>query len=88
MVALASAYRLTDLSLVYPVTRGLALSSAEAVAAAPTVDGHGFHNGLVICVGNGGPTACRWTIGHRRSRPRGRRPRRAGVRSGAGAPSR
>jgi hypothetical protein len=30
-----------------------------------TVDGHGFHNGLVICVGNGGPSACRWTVGHR-----------------------
>jgi hypothetical protein len=68
---------------------GLALSSAESVAAAPrppprfwgvsrcertlhmfelggvTVDGHGFHNGPVICVGNGGPSACRWTVAHR-----------------------
>ena len=30
-----------------------------------TVDRHGFHIGLAVCVGAGGPRACRWTSGHR-----------------------
>jgi hypothetical protein len=30
-----------------------------------TVEGHGFHTGLVICVGTGGPHACKWTSDHR-----------------------
>jgi hypothetical protein len=30
-----------------------------------TASGHGFHIGLVICVGAGGPRACRWASGHR-----------------------
>jgi hypothetical protein len=30
-----------------------------------TVAGHGFHIGLVICVGGGGPRACKWTFDHR-----------------------
>ena len=29
-----------------------------------TVDGHGFHYRLVICVGSGGPSTCRWTVNH------------------------
>ena len=31
----------------------------------PTGDGHSFHIDQAICVGSGGPHACRWTIGHR-----------------------
>jgi hypothetical protein len=30
-----------------------------------TVDGRGFHVGLAICVGTGGPHACKWTTDHR-----------------------
>jgi len=30
-----------------------------------TADGHGFHYGLLVCVGSGGPSDCRWTVGHR-----------------------
>lgn len=30
-----------------------------------TADQHGFHFGPVICVGGGGPSTCRWTVGHR-----------------------
>jgi hypothetical protein len=32
----------------------------------PTGHGHWFHVGQVICVGSGGPRACRWTTAHRR----------------------
>ena len=28
-------------------------------------EGHGFHAGETICVGTGGPAACKWTAGHR-----------------------
>lgn len=31
----------------------------------PDGDGHNFHIGEAICVGSGGPPACRWTTGHR-----------------------
>jgi hypothetical protein len=31
----------------------------------PTGDGHNFHIGQAICVGSGGPHACRWTAGSR-----------------------
>ena len=31
----------------------------------PDRNGHGFHVGQTICVGSGGPRACRWTAGHR-----------------------
>ena len=30
-----------------------------------TGKGHNFHVGQAICVGTGGPRACRWTTGHR-----------------------
>jgi hypothetical protein len=30
-----------------------------------TADGYGFHVGLAICVGTGGPNACKWTTDHR-----------------------
>jgi hypothetical protein len=30
-----------------------------------TAEGWGFHVGLVICVGTGGPPACLWAPGHR-----------------------
>ena len=31
----------------------------------PTAKGNGFHVGQVVCVGMGGPHACRWTVDHR-----------------------
>jgi len=31
----------------------------------PTGDGHRFHPSEAICLGSGGPRACRWTTGHR-----------------------
>jgi hypothetical protein len=31
----------------------------------PDGDGHNFHTGEAICVGSGGPLACRWTTGQR-----------------------
>jgi hypothetical protein len=31
----------------------------------PTANGHGFHVGERVCVGTGGPPACRWTSDHR-----------------------
>jgi hypothetical protein len=30
-----------------------------------TAEGHRFHVGQLVCVGTGGPQACRWTTGHR-----------------------
>jgi hypothetical protein len=30
-----------------------------------TTEGNGFHVGAAVCVGTGGPAACRWTSGHR-----------------------
>jgi hypothetical protein len=34
-------------------------------SALPNGNGQSFHIGQVICVGSGGPHACRWTTGHR-----------------------
>lgn len=34
-------------------------------SALPNGNGHNFHIGQVICVGSGGPHACRWATGHR-----------------------
>src|SRR5262245_52605683 len=31
----------------------------------PTAQGYGFHVGQLVCVGTGGPPACRWTSDHR-----------------------
>jgi hypothetical protein len=31
----------------------------------PTALSYGFHVGQLLCVGTGGPQACRWTSGHR-----------------------
>ena len=31
----------------------------------PAADGHVFHVGQALCVGSGGPNACRWTSGRR-----------------------
>ena len=39
-----------------PPTRGFPL---------PDSNGHRFHVSQAICVGSGGPHACRWTAGHR-----------------------
>ena len=30
-----------------------------------TIEGYGFHVGLRVCVGMGGPQACEWTSGRR-----------------------
>jgi hypothetical protein len=41
------------------------LLGVYAGRAFPTGDGHHFGIAQAICVGSGGPHACRWTTGHR-----------------------
>ena len=41
------------------------LSGASGGFPLPTGDGNSFHVGQAICIGSGGPLACRWTTAHR-----------------------
>ena len=46
------------------MSMGMARASARWFPL-PDGNGHNFHAGQAICVGSGGPDACRWTAGHR-----------------------